>query len=143
MFGVTQILAMASGVTQIFAFLDTNMSVSPTRNSGVGGLGQRMAPTRKFCVTVEYRLTFLNGHQLVCMSNRADNIIPSAGNYIPTGSSALEFADSNANSGADSPKIGGMGIWAFRPSFLEAIVRKSRSSLLMVRYCIIAHHLLY
>ena len=44
------------GVTQILAFLDTNMLVSPTRNSDVGGLDHRKAPMRKFCVAVEYRL---------------------------------------------------------------------------------------
>ena len=43
--GVTQILGMASGVTQIFAFLETNMLVSPTQNSGVGGISQRQGPT--------------------------------------------------------------------------------------------------
>ena len=53
--GVTQILGLASGVKLIFAFLDTNMLVSPTQNSGFGGLDQRKAPTRKFCVAVEYR----------------------------------------------------------------------------------------
>ena len=36
----------ALGVTQIFAFLDTNMLVSPTQNSGVGGLSQRQDPTQ-------------------------------------------------------------------------------------------------
>ena len=54
--GVTQILGLVSGVKQIFAFLDTNMLVSPTQNSGVGVVGQRKAPSRKFCVAVEYRL---------------------------------------------------------------------------------------
>ena len=54
--GLTQILGLASGVMQIFTFLDTNMLVSPTRNSGVGGLYQRKDPTRKLCVAMEYRL---------------------------------------------------------------------------------------
>ena len=54
--GVTQILGLASGVTQIFAFLDTNMLVSPTRNSGVGDLDQSKAPMRTFLVAVEYKL---------------------------------------------------------------------------------------
>ena len=34
------------GVTQILAFLDTNMLVSPTRNCGVGDLSQHKDPTR-------------------------------------------------------------------------------------------------
>ena len=34
------------GVTQILAFLDTNMFVSPTQNCGVGGLSQRKDPTQ-------------------------------------------------------------------------------------------------
>ena len=46
----------ASGETQILAFSDTNMLVSPTQNSGVGGLSQRQGPTQLFCVAVEYRL---------------------------------------------------------------------------------------
>ena len=54
--GVTQILGLASGVKHIFAFLDINMLVSPKQNCGVGGLGQRKAPTQKCCVAVEYRL---------------------------------------------------------------------------------------
>ena len=33
-------------VTQILAFLDTSMLVSPTRNCGVGGLSQREDPMR-------------------------------------------------------------------------------------------------
>ena len=43
--GETQILGLASGV---LALLDTNMLVSPTRNSGVGGLSQRQDPTQMF-----------------------------------------------------------------------------------------------
>ena len=43
--GVTEILGLASGVKQIFLFLDTNMLVSPTQTSGVGGLCQRQDPT--------------------------------------------------------------------------------------------------
>ena len=39
--GLTQILGLASGVTQIFAFLDTNMLVSPMPNSDIGGLDHR------------------------------------------------------------------------------------------------------
>ena len=38
----------ASGETQISAFSDTNMLVSPTQNSGVGGLSQRQGPTQLF-----------------------------------------------------------------------------------------------
>ena len=34
------------------------MLVSPTQNSGVGGLSQRQGPTQLFCVAVEYRLNF-------------------------------------------------------------------------------------
>ena len=37
-------LAFTLGVTQILAFLDTNMSVSPMRNCCVGGLSQREDP---------------------------------------------------------------------------------------------------
>ena len=48
--GVTHILGLASGVKQIFGFLETNMLFSPTQNSGVRGLSQW------FCVAVEYRL---------------------------------------------------------------------------------------
>ena len=36
------------------------MSVSPTQNSGVGGLSQRQDQTQLFCVAVEYRLNFLH-----------------------------------------------------------------------------------
>ena len=42
------------GVTEILAFLDTNMLVS--QNSRVGGIAQRMAQRECFRVTVEYRL---------------------------------------------------------------------------------------
>ena len=42
--GGKQILAFVLGVTQILAFLDNNMLVSPTRNCGVGGLSQRADP---------------------------------------------------------------------------------------------------
>ena len=45
--GVMQILGLASGVKQIFVFLNINMLVSPTRNSGVEGLDQCNAPTKK------------------------------------------------------------------------------------------------
>ena len=48
--GVKQILAFAYGVTQILAFLDTNIL-----NSHIGGLDQREATTQEFCVAVEYR----------------------------------------------------------------------------------------
>ena len=34
------------GATQTLAFLDTNMLVSPTQNSRVGGIAQREAPTQ-------------------------------------------------------------------------------------------------
>ena len=54
--GEMQILCFASRKTQILAFSDTNMLVSPTQNSGVGGLSQRQGPTQLFCVAVEYRL---------------------------------------------------------------------------------------
>ena len=57
--GETQILCFASGKTQVLAFSDTNMLVSPTQNSGVGGLSQRQGPTQLFCVAVEYRLKSL------------------------------------------------------------------------------------
>ena len=40
----------------MLAFSDTNMLVSPTQNSGVGGLSQRQGPTQPSCVAVEYRL---------------------------------------------------------------------------------------
>ena len=43
--GETQILGLASGVMQIFMFLDTNMLVYPTQNYSVGGLSQRQDPT--------------------------------------------------------------------------------------------------
>ena len=46
------------------------MLVSPAQNSGVGGLDQRKAQTRKFCVAVEYRLN-------------------SPLEYVPTGSNKL------------------------------------------------------
>ena len=36
------------GVTQILAFLGTNMLVYPTQNCGVGGLSQSEDPTRMF-----------------------------------------------------------------------------------------------
>ena len=38
----------ALGETQILAFSDTNMLVSPTKNSGVGGLSQRQGTTQLF-----------------------------------------------------------------------------------------------
>ena len=44
--GVTQILGLALGETQILAFLDTNMLVSPMRNCDIGGLSQSQDPTR-------------------------------------------------------------------------------------------------
>ena len=49
-------LVSAWGVMQILglAFLDTNMLVSPARHSGIGGLDQCKAPTRKFSGAVEY-----------------------------------------------------------------------------------------
>ena len=46
--GVMQILVFPLGVTQILAFLDTNMLVSPTRNSRIGGIAQRDGPTSVF-----------------------------------------------------------------------------------------------
>ena len=53
--GVTQILAFALGVTQVLAFLDTNMLVSPTQNSRVGGIAQH--DVRDFVLhAVGYRL---------------------------------------------------------------------------------------
>ena len=51
-----QILGLASAVTKIFTFVDTNLFVSPKRKSGVEGLDQCKAPTRNFCIAVEYRL---------------------------------------------------------------------------------------
>ena len=59
--GVTQILGLALGFgvggnanfrfgvggKPVFAFLDTNMFVSPRRNCGVGGLSQWQDPTQK------------------------------------------------------------------------------------------------
>ena len=39
-------LGLALGVTQILAFLDTNMLVSPTRNCDVGGLSQHLDQTQ-------------------------------------------------------------------------------------------------
>ena len=44
--------SISVGGTQILAFLDTNMLVSPRQNCGVGGLSQR----EWFCIAVEYRL---------------------------------------------------------------------------------------
>ena len=41
-------MGVSLGVTQILAFLDTNMLVSPTQNSHVGGIAQRDGPTRVF-----------------------------------------------------------------------------------------------
>ena len=41
-------LAFALGVTQILAILDTNMLVSPTQNSRVGGIAQSDGPTHVF-----------------------------------------------------------------------------------------------
>ena len=38
--GEMQILGLVSGVTQIFAFLDTNMLVYPTQNCGIGFVSQ-------------------------------------------------------------------------------------------------------
>ena len=43
--GETQILGLALGVTQILWLQDTNMLVSPTQNSGVGGIAQHQTPT--------------------------------------------------------------------------------------------------
>ena len=43
--GVMQILAFALGVMQILASLDTNMLVSPTQNSRIGGIAQHDSPT--------------------------------------------------------------------------------------------------
>ena len=62
-------LGFASGKTQILGFhrvkcklegsrwhQDTNMLVSPTQNSGVGGIALRQPQSQEFCVAVEYRL---------------------------------------------------------------------------------------
>ena len=46
--GFSEILAFALGETQILAFLDTNMLVSPTQNSRVGDIAQRDGPTQMF-----------------------------------------------------------------------------------------------
>ena len=45
---VFHLLALGDGVgvTQILAFLDTNMLVSPTRNCGIGGLRECKDPTQ-------------------------------------------------------------------------------------------------
>ena len=59
--GETQILRFASGETQILAYSDTNMLVSPTQNSGVGGLSQREGPTQLFCIAVEREYSLSNG----------------------------------------------------------------------------------
>ena len=59
--GETQILRFASGETQSLAYSDTNMFVSPTKNSGVGGLSQREGPTQLFCITVEREYSLSNG----------------------------------------------------------------------------------
>ena len=40
------ILVFALGITQILAFFDTNILVSPKGNCGVGGLSQREDPTQ-------------------------------------------------------------------------------------------------
>ena len=45
---------------QIFAFIVTNMLVSPIQHSGIGGPDQRKATAQQCCVTVEYRLTVLD-----------------------------------------------------------------------------------
>ena len=50
--GIMQVLAFVLGVTQVLAFLDTNMLVFPTLKICMGGLSQRDS----FHVTVEYRL---------------------------------------------------------------------------------------
>ena len=39
-------LAFALGVTQILAFSDTDMLVSPTQKSRIGGIAQRDGPMR-------------------------------------------------------------------------------------------------
>ena len=49
-------LAFTLAVTQILAFLYTNMLVSPTQNYDVGGLSQR----EWLCVAVEYRFKVFN-----------------------------------------------------------------------------------
>ena len=52
-------LGLASGLTQIFEFLDTNMLVSPTQNSGFRGLDQCKPQREKFASqwNVGYRLS--------------------------------------------------------------------------------------
>ena len=52
--GVTQILGLASGVAHIFAYLDTNMLVSPTRNCSVGGLSQ--CRTQRKCFASQWNI---------------------------------------------------------------------------------------
>ena len=54
--GKTQILGLASGV---FAFLDTNMLVSPRGKCGVGGVSPARTRREWFGVAVEYRLNRL------------------------------------------------------------------------------------
>ena len=44
--GGWQILAFKLGVSQTFAFLDTNMLVSTMQNYGIGGLNQSEDPMR-------------------------------------------------------------------------------------------------
>ena len=45
--GITQLLSLALGLRQIFAFSDTNMLVYPMQNSRVGAVTQRQTPARR------------------------------------------------------------------------------------------------
>ena len=48
--------SVALGVTQILAFLDTNMLVYSMQNFAFGVLSNAHPQREKFCVSVEYRL---------------------------------------------------------------------------------------
>ena len=61
----------------MLAFLDTNMLVSPPQNSRVGGLEQHKAPTREFCIAIEYRLKDRQGSVIRHMHSQL------YGRYIP------------------------------------------------------------
>ena len=62
-FGITQILSLVLGVMQILGYLDTNMLVSATQNSRIGGIAQ----CKCFRVTVEYRLKDTQNKSQMCM----------------------------------------------------------------------------
>ena len=62
MVGVKKILGLALVVTQIFAFLDTNMLVSLMQNSGAGGVDQHKAPMQKKTSqwNIGFRITYIS-----------------------------------------------------------------------------------